>query len=54
MKVFYLKIVWVESFCKLINELIFNLKKMTNQDLLKIAQDFGSPVYVYDTEKIAS
>lgn len=27
---------------------------MTNQDLLKIAQDFGSPVYVYDTEKIAS
>jgi diaminopimelate decarboxylase len=27
---------------------------MTNQDLLKIAQDNGSPVYVYDTEKIAS
>tara|TARA_R110000850_G_scaffold150497_1_gene273224 strand:+ start:132642 stop:133847 length:1206 start_codon:yes stop_codon:yes gene_type:complete len=27
---------------------------MTNQDLLKIAQDFGSPVYVYDAERIAS
>lgn len=27
---------------------------MTNQDLLKNAQDFGSPVYVYDTKKIAS
>ncbi len=27
---------------------------MTNQDLLKIAQDYGSPVYVYDAEKIAS
>ncbi len=27
---------------------------MKNQDLLKIARDFGSPVYVYDAEKIAS
>lgn len=27
---------------------------MTDQDLLKIAQDFGSPVYVYDAEKITS
>ncbi|OIP49883.1 MAG: diaminopimelate decarboxylase [Flavobacteriaceae bacterium CG_4_8_14_3_um_filter_34_10] len=27
---------------------------MTNQDLLKIAQDYGSPVYVYDAEKITS
>lgn len=27
---------------------------MTNQDLLKIAWDYGSPVYVYDAEKIAS
>lgn len=27
---------------------------MTNQDLLKIAEDFGSPVYVYDAEKITS
>ena len=27
---------------------------MTNNDLLKIAQEFGSPVYVYDAEKIAS
>lgn len=27
---------------------------MTNQDLLKIAQDYGSPVYVYDADKIAS
>lgn len=26
---------------------------MTNQDLLKIAREFGSPVYVYDAEKIA-
>ena len=25
---------------------------MTNKDLLNIAQDFGSPVYVYDAEKI--
>ncbi len=27
---------------------------MNNQDLIKIAADFGSPVYVYDAEKIAS
>ena len=27
---------------------------MTNQDLLKIASDFESPVYVYDAEKILS
>lgn len=27
---------------------------MTNQDLLKIARDFESPVYVYDAEKILS
>ncbi|SOC81341.1 diaminopimelate decarboxylase [Salinimicrobium sediminis] len=27
---------------------------MTNQDLLKIAEKFGSPVYVYDSEKIIS
>ncbi|WP_121666638.1 diaminopimelate decarboxylase [Mesonia aquimarina] len=27
---------------------------MKNKDLLKIAEDFGSPVYVYDSEKIAS
>lgn len=26
---------------------------MRNEDLLKIAEDFGSPVYVYDAEKIA-
>ena len=25
---------------------------MTNQDLLAIAADYGSPVYVYDAEKI--
>ena len=27
---------------------------MTNQDLLKITEKFGSPVYVYDSEKIIS
>lgn len=27
---------------------------MTNQDLLKITEEFGSPVYVYDSEKIIS
>lgn len=27
---------------------------MTNQDLIKISKDFGSPVYVYDSEKIIS
>ncbi|XLS28063.1 diaminopimelate decarboxylase [Flavobacteriaceae bacterium M23B6Z8] len=27
---------------------------MNNKDLLKIANEFGSPVYVYDTEKIIS
>ncbi len=27
---------------------------MNDQDLLKIAEKFGSPVYVYDTEKISS
>lgn len=27
---------------------------MNNQDLLKIAEEFGSPVYVYDSEKIVS
>ena len=27
---------------------------MKNKDLLQIAEDFGSPVYVYDSEKIAS
>ncbi|MDX1752514.1 MAG: diaminopimelate decarboxylase [Salinimicrobium sediminis] len=27
---------------------------MTNQDLLKIAEKFGSPVYLYDSEKIIS
>ncbi|MBJ6367156.1 diaminopimelate decarboxylase [Snuella sedimenti] len=27
---------------------------MTNDQLLKIAQDYGSPVYVYDAEKIAA
>jgi diaminopimelate decarboxylase len=27
---------------------------MNNQDLLKISQDFGNPVYVYDAEKIIS
>lgn len=27
---------------------------MTNNNLLKIARDFGSPVYVYDSEKIVS
>ena len=27
---------------------------MTNQQLLKIAQEFGSPVYVYDAEKISN
>lgn len=27
---------------------------MNNQDLIKIAEEFGDPVYVYDTEKIAS
>jgi len=27
---------------------------MKNQDLLKVAQDFGSPIYVYDAEKITS
>lgn len=27
---------------------------MNNQDLIKIAADFGSPVYVYDAEKITS
>ncbi|MDX1428543.1 MAG: diaminopimelate decarboxylase, partial [Salegentibacter mishustinae] len=26
---------------------------MTNQDLLAVAREFGSPVYVYDAEKIA-
>ena len=25
---------------------------MTNQDLLNIAQEFGTPVYVYDAESI--
>lgn len=27
---------------------------MTNQDLLKVVADFGSPVYVYDAEKMAA
>ncbi|WP_373059033.1 diaminopimelate decarboxylase [Zunongwangia sp. H14] len=27
---------------------------MNNQDLLKVAEEFGSPVYVYDAEKIIS
>jgi diaminopimelate decarboxylase len=27
---------------------------MVNSDLIKIVEDFGSPVYVYDTQKIAS
>ena len=27
---------------------------MTNQDLLKVVQEFGSPVYVYDAEKISA
>lgn len=27
---------------------------MTNQDLLQVVQEFGSPVYVYDAEKISS
>lgn len=31
-----------------------NLKIMLENQLLKIAQDFGSPVYVYDAEKIVS
>jgi diaminopimelate decarboxylase len=31
-----------------------NLKIMLENQLLKIAQDFGSPVYVYDAEKIES
>ncbi len=26
---------------------------MTNKDLLAITEEFGSPVYVYDSEKIA-
>ena len=25
---------------------------MTNQDLLNIAQEFGTPVYVYDADSI--
>ena len=25
---------------------------MTNRDLLQVAEEFGSPVYVYDAEKI--
>jgi diaminopimelate decarboxylase len=31
-----------------------NLKIMLDNQLLKIAEDFGSPVYVYDAEKIES
>lgn len=31
-----------------------NLNKMTNKDLLSIAEEFGNPVYVYDAEKIIS
>ena len=27
---------------------------MKNTDLLKIAKTYGNPVYVYDSEKIAS
>jgi len=27
---------------------------MNNRDLLQVAQEFGSPVYVYDSEKITS
>ena len=27
---------------------------MNNQDLLKITEEFDSPVYVYDSEKIIS
>ena len=27
---------------------------MTHKDLLSVANDFGSPVYVYDAEKITS
>ena len=27
---------------------------MTHADLLKVTQKFGSPVYVYDSEKITS
>ncbi len=27
---------------------------MENKTLLKIAEDFGSPIYVYDSEKIVS
>ena len=27
---------------------------MTNQDLLQIAEEFGTPVYVYDADSIKS
>lgn len=33
---------------------VFKICKMKTQTLLKIAEDFGSPVYVYDAEKIES
>jgi len=33
---------------------IKNFKKLTNIDLMGIAENFGKPVYVYDSEKIAS
>lgn len=34
--------------------MILNFKKLTNIDLMGIAENFGKPVYVYDSEKIAS
>ncbi len=34
--------------------MIKNFKKLTNIDLMGIAENFGKPVYVYDSEKIAS
>ena len=30
------------------------IKKMQSQDLVKLAEEFGSPLYVYDAEKIKS
>lgn len=52
MKVFDSNPVKINTFAILKNN-CFLTYKMKNQDLLNIAGDFGSPVYVYDAEKIA-
>lgn len=52
MKVFDSNPIKINTFAIL--KIIVLTYKMTNQDLLKVVADFGSPVYVYDAEKMAA